>query len=853
MKHNPPKFFLRFFRWFCTPDLLTYLEGDLLELFENNVVDKGYSKAKFYFALEVLRLFRPGIVKPFFKYKSNSTAMFRHNILISLRNFQRHKLTFLINLIGLTSGLTCALFIFLWVDHEMSMDKFHTKDQEIYRLVNDGNGNETLLNSNSILVDRLADAIPEIEYAVNSSWSTIDSYLSKDGEFIPLRGEFATSKFFDLFSYPLVSGETQKALERPKSIILSETAAFKIFKSIDVVGNTVNWSWYNYQDTLQITGVFKDIPSKSSEQFDYVLSFDVFEARFGERIERGQHNTRSYFKLIKDTDPTIVERKIRAFIVDNYEDYSNPPFLIPFSSYYLNNKYENGKTQGGRIVTVKLFIVLALMILLIACINFMNFSTARASTRLKEMGVKKVIGSNRKSLIFQHFSESILMNLFAGMVAFGLVITFLPEFREITGSAIFLKPSVTLIVTFILIILASGLFSGIYPALFLSGFSPLSILSGLKSSDFHGKWLRKGLVIFQFCISLVLIVAVVVVQHQVDFLSSKDLGYNKTQLISISTKGLSRNKRIPFIEEIKRLPGIENVSGITHALFGAQRSGANLTWKGKDPENRIWFDIGYAYYNMLEILEIPILYGRTFSDNFGNESDKAIINETALKITGLQNPIGETIKIGERPYEIIGVTKDFHFHSLHDHIRPTIFTYNEFATRIVAKINAQNEQKALQGIKKVYSELNPAYPFEYTFHDQDYQQQYITERRTATISKYFAALAIIISCLGLFGLITFSVAQRKKEISIRKIMGATPSTLFYLLSKDYLALIATAVVIGLPISYTFMDKWLQNFAYHMQLQWHGFILAIGCILILSLLVICIRVIKLSVASPIQKL
>ncbi|MCB0851264.1 MAG: ABC transporter permease, partial [Bacteroidetes bacterium] len=587
-----------------------------------------------------------------------------------------------------------------------------------------------------------------------------------------------------------------------------------LFKSTDVVGKSIDWNWYTHHESLEITGVFQDLPLNSSEQFDYVVSFDVFETRFRERIERGQRNARTFFKLTPEADITVVQAKIQDFLTENYEIESDFPFLIPFSSYYLYNHYENGKAQGGRIIYVKLFTFLAILILIVACINFMNFSTARASTRMKEMGIKKVIGSGRAPLILQHFSEAILMNIFAGAIALCFVIGFLPEFRMMTGKEIFLNPDLSFILTVSAIIFISGLLSGIYPALYLSGFSPVLILNGKFRGTFRDKWLRKGLVVFQFSISMILIVAVLIIHQQVSFLKTKELGYNKDQIISLSTQGFDRNQRITFIEETKKLPGIVNASGITHALFGAQRSRPDLQWQGKDPETQIWFDQGSAYYDILELLEIPMLFGRTFSREFGNENNKVILNETAWKKTGLENPIGSIITMGDEEYEIIGVTEDFHYHSLHDNIRPNIFTFSEFATRIVVKIEAQHQEESLSKLGELYTQFNPGYPFEYTFHDQDYQQKYITEGRVEKLSLYFAGLAIIISCLGLLGLTTFSIEQRKREISIRKILGAPPRALFYLLSRDYLMLISVAIVLGIPLAYMFMKSWLENFAYH---------------------------------------
>ncbi|PHN05171.1 ABC transporter permease [Flavilitoribacter nigricans] len=746
--------------------------------------------------------------------------MLQHALLLAFRHFKRYRGSFLINLTGLAAGLTCAILIFLWVNDERQMDQFHTLDDRLYRLISDSHSNETVLNTSITVVERLQEEMPEIETVVNSSWGALESSLANGVEEFALTGEFATPDFFRIFSYPLLQGAPDQVLEQPHSIVLSEATARKLFHTTDVVGKTVRWRWFSHEEEVEITGVFAGTPANSSEQFDYVLSFDVFESYFRERIDRGNYLARTYLTLRAGADPAQLNRKISAFMQREYPEGSWRPFVIPYASFYLHNTYEDGEAVGGRMAYVRLFSIIALLVLTIACINFMNLSTARASRRMKEIGIKKTIGASRRSLIFQHFMESILLSSLAGILALITAALLLPQFNQLTGKTLALFADLQFLPVFIGIVLATGIVAGSYPAFYLSSFKPTMIIKGKLEATFGEQWLRRGLVVFQFGISMILVAAVLVVHRQMDFMQNKNLGYRQDQILTFSTNGLQAENQQLLLSRLREIPGVTEASSITHALVGGQASNANLQWEGKAPESTIWFEHGYVNYGMMEMLDVDLISGRFFSEARGDETNKLVINETAAGVMGFPDPVGKTVRIAETEYEIIGVTRDFHFESLHELVKPTYFRLNDrWALKIAVKIDAGRERETLADIEGLYQTFDSGFPFAFTFMSEDYQQQYVAEKRVSTLSRYFAGLAVLISCLGLVALASFTAERRIKEIGIRKIMGASTRGIVWLLSADFTRIVLVAIVLAVPLGIWLSATWLDTFAYRIELEW----------------------------------
>jgi putative ABC transport system permease protein len=754
--------------------------------------------------------------------------MIRHTLLLIYRSFKRFKSTFVINLIGLSTGLASVLLIYLWVNDELSVDKFHAKDSRLYQVMerwDSKDGIKTVYETAGPTVVALDEEIPGIEYiaaVAPPTWPGFDGLVLSVGEQnIKATGQYVGKDYFNVFSYGLIAGNADQVLADKSSIVVSAELAKKLFNTTEgVVGKAVA---FQHEKEFLISGVFDKIPSTSSVQFDFALSFDAYLDIAPWYSNWGNTGPLAYVILKEGVDVNQVNSKIADLIQrkTNGDIKFRKLFLTPYSDTYLYGKYENGVQSGGRIEYVRLFSIIAVFILFIACINFMNLSTAKAAGRLKEVGVKKALGAGRKRLAIQYISESTVMAMVSLIVAIALVSLVLPGFNLITGKQLALVFDIRLVMSMIIIILFTGLVAGSYPALYLTGFSPVAVLKGKLSTSMGELWTRKGLVAFQFTLSIILIVSVMVVYRQIEFVQSTNLGYDKDNVIYFDVEGRVRENPETFLSEIKRIPGIQSAASTTHDMVGHNWAGG-LNWEGKDPNRLVLFQIMGVSYDFIETLDIEMKEGRFFSRDFGADTTKIIFNEAAIKIMGYENPICRKVN----DMEIIGVVKDFHFESFHEEVQPQFFILHrkQFAapTLIMARIKAGKETETVERLNKFYQAYNPGFPLDYTFLDEDYQAQYIAEQRVSTLSRYFAGLAILISCLGLFGLAAFTAQRRLKEIGIRKILGSSDFGIVRLLSSDFTKTILIAIIIAMPVSYFITRKWLDGFVYRIDLEWWFF-------------------------------
>ena len=532
------------------------------------------------------------------------------------------------------------------------------------------------------------------------------------------------------------------------------------------------------------------------------------------------------------------------------------PFIARYSDRYLNGKYENGKQVGGRISYVRFFSLIAIFIIGIACINFMNLSTARASRRFKEIGIKKVAGASRSTLALQYLIEAIFITLIALALALILAAFFLPQFNAITGKHLLLDFSFQFILSMIGIAVFAGLISGSYPALYLSGFKPIAILKGKLTRSSGEIWTRKGLVVLQYSISVVLIVLVTIIYHQVEFIQNKSLGYNKDEVVHFVLDGkLKEQKHLDtFLNELNQLPGVRNVSSARVAMTGDTWGVGGIYWPGQIPNDPTYFQHIIAYYDLFETLDIELAAGRPFSRDFNNEDQKVIFNEAAIRHMGIEDPIGKRIKFWGREKEIVGVVKDFHFASLHEEIKPTIINFwPERLSSVMVKLEAGREAEALTQMESLYMEHNPEFLFESKFLDSNFQDLYSSEQRVSVLSRYFAGIAILISCLGLFGLAAFTAERRVKEIGIRKVLGASVVSIVRMLSGDFTKLVVTAICVGLPISYFVGHSWLGSFAYRISLEWWYFVISGFAVILIALAAVGWQTVKAAVRNPVDNL
>ena len=780
--------------------------------------------------------------------------MLKHSFILLYRNFLRAKGFFLINLTGLTAGLACTLVIYLWVRDELQMDQYHEKSERLYEVMENQRYADEIMTTHStpgVLAEALVEEVPEVEYATTTTWT--NSYtLSVDDRNVKASGYHVGKDYFNIFSFNIVQGNPDQLLEDKYAMVISADLAQRLFGTEEnVVGRSVE---LQHEKTFQITGVFDKVPSASSYQFDFVMNFREFADENEWVRSWGNNGPSTYVTLKPGTNVTAVNDKIKDFIKGKEDESNVTLFLVPYASLYLHGNYENGQLSGGRIEYVRLFSVIAIFILLIACINFMNLSTARASVRAKEVGIKKSIGAQRGSLVLQYLNESVVIAMISMFIAALAVWLFLPVFNVITEKHIVLNfDDRALIGWFTGITLFSGLLAGSYPALLLSAFKPAAVLKGVVRGSWSELWARKGLVVFQFFLSVILIVSVLVIYKQIEFVQSKNLGYDKDHLIHFPIEGVVESKLETFLSEVKRIPGVVNAGNISHSLLGRNSNTSGLSWEGKNPDDNILFENVRVGFDAIETMGFALAEGRSFSREFSTDTTAIILNEAAIRVMNLENPIGKVIRLwDEVDLQIIGVLKDFHFQSLHEAVNPLFMTLSPKNTwNIMVRLARGREKEALGALTDFYNSFNPGFTFEYEFQDTNYAKLYAAEQRVATLSGYFAAFAILISCLGIFGLAAFTAARRQKEIGIRKALGCSSTKIVLLLSSDFTGMVLLSIVLGLPASYWLLQHWLSRFAFHVDLEVWFFIVAGLVALLIAWFTVASQALRAANTNPVE--
>ena len=753
--------------------------------------------------------------------------MLKHNLLLIFRNFKRNKSTFLINLGGLSAGLACTLLIYLWVSDELHKDQFNERGDRIYQVLTnqDVSGNLiTLQEGPGMLGEVLAQEMPDVELAVSASTVDKEMLLSAKDKHITGSGRFADKNFFNMFSFPLVAGDKAQVLAAKDVIVLSDVMAKRLFDTTDdIIGKSVEWQTpYGGRRLFQVSGIFHN-PEQTSEPVDCFISYELFREIVG-NFSWGNHHALTYVLLREDANAADFEQRIHGLVKTKDKNSNLTLFIQSYTDAYLYNRYDQGAPAGGRIEYVRLFSIIAMVILAIACINFMNLSTAKASRRVTEVGIKKAVGAGRYTLMAQYLFESLMMSLFSMIVALLIADLLLPAFNSLTDKTLDIKFNSELILGSLVIVVFTGLLAGSYPALYLSGFKPAAVLKGRFTSSLTELWARKSLVVFQFALSVIFIVAVWVVYRQIDFVQSRNLGYNRDNIVHFKLEGdLVRNKD-SFVQELKNIPGVVNASSMWGSVAGITGfTTGYFNWEGRNQDEIIQFEHLGINYDMIELLDIKLAEGRSFSRDFPADTNKVILNEAAIKVMKLKDPVGKIFNLWGNDLEIIGVVKDFNFQSLHKNVGPFFLRLiPREADKIMVKIEQGKEKEVLDRIGALYAKVNPGYAFDYRFLDADYQALYEGENRVASLSKYFAGLAIFISCLGLFGLASFTAERRRKEIGIRKVMGSSAVGIFMLLSTDFTKMVVLAIVFAIPVSYFIIQTWLESFAFRIELEWWFF-------------------------------
>lgn len=790
--------------------------------------------------------------------------MFKHSFLIAFRNLKRHKGSFFINLVGLSTGLACTFLIYLWVTDELNFDKFHKNDKQLYQVLQRSTENGSVVihdGTQGPLADAMKNDLPEVTKSV----SVMSMY--KYGMTTPLKWEekaakgygiFAGTEFFNVFSFELLSGKAADVLKKKEAIVLSEKLAVSMFGSPEkAIGKNISWEIIGKKLNSTVTGVFATLPANNSMQFDFIGTTELLYNEVVPNFQKWWNEGPETYLLLKPgTDIAQFDKKIEKFIHRYFPETIFTLFVRRYSSAYLYGKYENGVQVGGRIEYVRMFSIIAIFILVIACINFMNLSTAKASRRLKEIGIKKAIGSTRKALVLQFLSEALFMAMLSLVVAVVIVTVTLPVFNSITGKSLNINFDSKIISLALLTAFITGIFSGSYPAFYMSGFDVVSVFKGKLKKSMGELLARKGLVIFQFMISLVLIVAVMVILKQMDYVQSASLGYDRSNLIHFDKDGNLTSNTEGFLAELRNTPGVLNASAMQEGLIqkGNGSSTYGIDWPGKSEKQLVDIAVRQVDYDLIETLGIDVVAGRSFSKEYGSDNKGLIFNETAIKIMGLKNPIGTKINMWGEEMTIIGVVKDFHITSLHEAISPLVFRLDPSrASVFMVKIEGRKNRETIAEIEKLYSKFNKGYVFQFKFLDEVYQAQYVSEQRVATISKYFAGLAILISCLGLFGLAAFNAEVRTKEIGIRKVLGATVSNVMVLLSKDFLVLIILSMAIAFPLAWLAMKSWLNGFAYRVSIGAEVFVVAGVAMIMLAFITVGYQSLRSALTNPVKSL
>ncbi len=786
--------------------------------------------------------------------------MLKNYLLVALRNLWSNKTFSAINIIGLSLGLTCSLLILLWVLDERSMDSFHTNNPHLYTIIQRAYADDRMgigYYTPGQLGEELKKQIPEVQYAANySTWGNLSTFRVGD-KIIKETGEYAGEDFFKLFSFPLIKGDKTTALSDISSIAISKKMAASLFGSPETaIGHTLRFE--NKQD-FTVSAIF-DIPENSSMHFDYLINWKYL-ARENEQMK--DWNSVSPFTTVQlrpDANPEQFRARIKYFL-NNLNTKQGPNYHVEldmqrFDEIYLNGAFKNKQIGGGRIEYVRLFSIIAIFILLIACINFMNLTTARSMKRAKEIGIRKTAGARKQTLIIQFIGEAILLTMLSVTLSLGLLTLAMPLFNQLSGKQIHLPfTDTTFWLQLVAITLLTGLISGSYPAFFLSSFNAVKVLKNTMRLNPGTALFRKSLVTFQFVLSIGLIIGTVIISRQVRFTQAMNLGFDRENLVTIPLEGALVNQYPLFKQELIKMSGIQQVSEISQSPVQTDNFWiTDITWENKNPQSLPVFAIINSEYDLVQTMHLQLKEGREFSRAFPTDSSNYILNESAVKITGLKDPVGHSLVCEGKKGTIIGVVKDFHFNSLHRPIAPLIITYGvSDGNTIIIRTKAGMSTQAISSLEKECKLLNPSFPFTYQFSDEGYQKLYSSEDLVGKLSYVFAILAIFISCIGLLGLAAFTAEQRGKEIAIRKVLGANLTQLFVLLSRDFLGLVLLAFIIAVPFSWWMMNKWLEDYAYRTHISWWIFITAGALSLLITLTTVSFHVLKAAMTAPIKNI
>ena len=784
--------------------------------------------------------------------------MFKNYLKTTIRNLWKNKGYSFLNIAGLAIGIACAALIFLWVEDELTYNHYFSNRNNLYKVKDRQTYDGTTFTFDATpgpLAAGIKNEIPGIKNTARTTWGN-NSLFSLNDKNIYEQGMYVDAPFLSIFQLQFIKGNAVSAFSQLYSIVISEQMAKKFFGSTDVLGKTLKVD--NKQDYV-ISGVIKNLPENVSFKFDWLSPFKIYEDQNKWLQQWGNNGVVTYVEAQPNANINSINAKLKDYVGTKAEGAVAKMSIYPMNRWRLYDTFDNGKEIPGRLKYVNLFSLIAWIILIIACINFMNLSTARSEKRAREVGVRKVLGAGKRKLIFQFIGESLMLALFSALIAIGIILLFLPAFNTLVEKQLSLDLLNPLHITSLLgIALICGLIAGSYPSFYLSSFNPATVLKGLKiKSGGSAGFIRKARVVIQFTISVILIISTILIYKQIQHVKDRDLGYNKQGLLYMQLQGDMKKHFNAIKNDLKESGVVENASLSNNQVLQLGNNTGNLSWPGKDPKKQVLITVEQVSPEYISTMGMHLKEGRDFYDESKADSNNIIINETLAKIINKKNILGTIISFdgGGSQYTVTGVVKDFVYNNMYAPGAPLIFfsdTSNTNFLTVRLKANA-NVSASVAKIEDVVKRNNPGYPFEYKFVDEQFDQLFKTETLIEKLAGLFAALAIFISCLGLFGLAAYTAERRTKEISIRKVLGASVHGLAGLLSRDFIKLVTISCLIAFPVAWWLMNNWLDTYTYRIKINWSIFLIAGLLALLIALLTVSFQAIKAAIANPIKSL
>lgn len=778
--------------------------------------------------------------------------MFKNYFKIALRQIFKNKTFSIINILGLSIGMAAVILLLLWIQSEISYDNFHTKKERIYSLWNRsmwGDKLECWDVTPKVAAPTLRQHFPEIEKVTRVDWVQTKWVRVNNKPFLAT-GTAVDDDFFNIFDFPLLKGDLKTIFKNPNSIVITPQLSLKLFDTENGIGKIIE---LENKEKLTVTGIIASPPNNSFVKFEYLMPWKFIEGSTPE-TNWGNNSTRTYVLVKENISIESLQKNIKD-LRKNYaqKDEVYDMFIYPMERWRLHSNFENGIETGGKIEVVRLFGIIAGLILLIACINFMNLSTARSEKRAKEVGIRKTIGAEKSALIKQFLGETILIATISFIIALIIVQLSLPAYNQLILKELSLDYSnIWFWIASITFILISGMLAGLYPAFYLSAFNPIKVLKGTFKAAKSALAPRKVLVVTQFVFAIVLIIATIIIKQQINYASQRDVGYDQSKLLYHFLNPELEKGYESLKQELLNQNLVESVTKSSSPITQGWSDSWGFEWEGKDPNDKTDFDRYFVDANFVKTSGVKLLQGRDFDlEKFSTDSTAMILNESALKVMKFKNPVGQIIKDGDQPYKVIGVIKDFVLHSPFHPTKPMLVMGAKGWFNVInLRTHANSDLKKIEAVFKKY---NPEFPFDIKYAETDHQEKFADIDRSSKLATLFSILTIVISCLGLFGLASFMAENRIKEIGVRKVLGASVANITLMLSSNFIKLVIIAFIIASPIAWWLMSKWIEDYTYRIEIKWWVFLLAGVLAILISMLTVSYQAIKAAIANPVKSL